>query len=275
MPSDPAQPDSGGSADGQTPGQGQGTDAIPDAPPGAQGSRELAFQSNPEEFNGNVFLLIDNLTNQEMVFDRIQILRGPSQDDLSVIGEITAKSELWNYFYLDEGAAGKGYWYAARGVRNEGGVETYGIPYLGDIRQSEKPEWVESDPRWYMGDGEYVRIDIESLNSGGNYSGLYSGYHETCAFFTEDGAMSLKTMRNYHPAPTRFTPDDWGERRWSDTDGREKEWDYTLNKEGIGELHYLLIVTDDVFEIGEYHVDQSRPRSTRYYTIDTKYTAVN
>jgi hypothetical protein len=269
-------PDDSNDAAASTPGQGQGADTIPDAPAGAQGSSELMFGFRPEEFNGNVFVLIDNLTKKEMVFDRIQILRGPSENDLSVIGEITAKSELWNYFYLDEGAAGKGYWYLVRGVRNEGGIETYGTPPGPSWeKQPVEAEWLETKPRWYMGDGEYVRIDIGSLNNGGNISGGYSGYHHTCAFFTEDGAMSLKTMRNYNPAYTRPNPDSLGTRVWSDTDGMEKEWDYTLTKDdGIGELHYLLIVTDDVLEIGEYHVDQSRP-SKKSYTIDTKYTVVD
>jgi hypothetical protein len=230
------------------------------------------FGFGPEEFNGNVFVLIDNLTKKEMVFDRIQILRGPSENDLSVIGEITAKSELWNYFYFDEGAAGKGYWYLVRGVRNDGGIETYGTPPgPGWEKQSEKLEGMDTEPRWYMGDGEYVRIDIESLNTLNSGGGGYSSYHYTCAFYTEDGAMSQKTMRNYYPAPTRFAPDDWGYRVWSDTNGMEREWDYTLTKEGIGELHYLLIVTDDALEIGEYHTRATKPRS---YTIDTEYTAV-
>jgi predicted small lipoprotein YifL len=48
-----------------TPGS-PGTDApaIPDAPPGTQGSSELMFGFGPEEFNGNVFVLIDNLTKK-------------------------------------------------------------------------------------------------------------------------------------------------------------------------------------------------------------------
>jgi len=114
-----------------------------------------------EEYGGDTVIFFTQRVNDG--YDRIAVLRGSSQNDLTV-HEILPKSgfdfignyELISRLYIDAGAAGNKYYYAIVGMTDD----VIGVPEESNVRQFSKAiAW----RRLYKGDSGYVQVAWEHI----------------------------------------------------------------------------------------------------------------